>query len=148
MAGFSVRCAARDWNNEAKAPMRRAVSLQLEGHMPFPGLAVDRLWTIRQANPAAVALFAPCGVGVGGSLLELMTLEVLPLCVENWPEAARHAALRLRTESTAQGVHSGIRKRDTIPDDRRCTLCGGSLSFRHPRLISSECPAKSLPDLD
>lgn len=102
-AGFAVRYAARDWNDEAMAPIRRAVSRQLEGHMPYPGLAVDRLWTIRQANPAAVALFAPFGVGVGGSLMDLMTLGALPNVVENWPEVAHHAALRLRTESAAQG---------------------------------------------
>ncbi len=102
-AGFAVRYAARDWNDEAMAPIRRAVSRQLERHMPYPGLAVDRLWTIRQANSAAVALFAPFGVGVGGSLLDLMTLGALPEVVENWPEVAHHAALRLRTESVAQG---------------------------------------------
>ncbi|WP_420863299.1 helix-turn-helix domain-containing protein [Algirhabdus cladophorae] len=102
-AGFAVRYATRDWNDEAMAPIRRAVSRQLERHMPYPGVAVDRVWTIRQANPAAIALFAPFGVGVGGSLLDLMMSEILPQVVENWPEVAHQAALRLRTESAAQG---------------------------------------------
>ncbi|WP_299498554.1 helix-turn-helix domain-containing protein [uncultured Roseobacter sp.] len=102
-AGFAVRYAARDWNDEAMAPIRRAVSRQLERHMPYPGLAVDRLWTICQANAAAIALFAPFDVGVGGSLLDLMMSDILPQVVENWPEVAHQASLRLRTESAAQG---------------------------------------------
>ncbi|WP_298970193.1 helix-turn-helix domain-containing protein [uncultured Roseobacter sp.] len=102
-AGFAIRYATRDWNDEAMAPIRRAVSRQLERNMPYPGLAVDRLWTIRQANPVAIALFAPFGVSVGGSLLDLMMSEILPQVVENWPEVAHQAALRLRTESAAHG---------------------------------------------
>jgi hypothetical protein len=102
-AGFAAIYAARDWDDEAMAPIRHAVSRQLERHMPYPGLAVDRLWTIRQANPAAVSLFAPFGIGVGGSIVDLMMLEELPNVLENWPEVAHHAALRLRTESAAQG---------------------------------------------
>ncbi len=102
-AGFAVRYAAQDWNDEAMAPIRRAVSRQLERHMPYPGLAVDRHWTIRQANAAAITLFAPFGVGVGSSLLDLMISDILPQVVENWPEVAHQAALRLRTESAAQG---------------------------------------------
>ncbi len=102
-AGFAVRYDARDWNDEAMAPIRSAVSRQLDRHMPYPGLAVDRRWTIRQANPAAIALFAPFGVGVGGSLLDLMMSDILQQVVENWPEVAHQASLRLRTESAAQG---------------------------------------------
>lgn len=102
-AGFAIRYTARDWDDKAMEPIRRAVSRQLQRHMPYPGMALDRLWNIREANPAALALFAPFGICVGGSLLQLMMLEVLPQVIENWPEVAHHAALRLRTESAAQG---------------------------------------------
>lgn len=122
-AGFAVRYATRDWNDEAMAPIRRAVSRQSERHMPYPGVAVDRVWTIRQANTAAIALFAPFGVSVGGSLLDLMMSEILPRVVENWPEVAHQAALRLRTESAAQGVHSRVRRSDTISNGRSIGMC-------------------------
>ncbi|WP_298838666.1 helix-turn-helix domain-containing protein [uncultured Roseobacter sp.] len=102
-AGFAVRYKSRDWDEAEMAPIRLAVSRQLDGQMPWPGLALDRLWTIRQANPTALALFAAFGVGIGDSLLELMVSERLPQVVENWPEVAHHAAVRLRTESAAQG---------------------------------------------
>jgi transcriptional regulator with XRE-family HTH domain len=102
-AGFAARYAARDWDDDAMVPIRRAVFRQLQGHMPYPGLAVDRLWTVREANPAALALFGAFGVQVGGSLLDMLLLEALPQVIENWPEVAHHTALRLRTESAAQG---------------------------------------------
>lgn len=102
-AGFAVRYATRDWDDEAMAPIRSVVSRQLQCHMPYPGLVVDRLWTIREANPTALALFKPFDIAIGGSLLDMMMLEALPQVVENWPEVAHHTALRLRTESAAQG---------------------------------------------
>ncbi|MEM9267982.1 MAG: helix-turn-helix domain-containing protein, partial [Pseudomonadota bacterium] len=56
-AGFAVRYKGRDWNDAEMAPVRRAVNWQLDRHAPYPGLAVDRLWTIRQANATARTLF-------------------------------------------------------------------------------------------
>jgi transcriptional regulator with XRE-family HTH domain len=102
-AGFSVRYKGRDWDDAEMIPVRRAVSWQLERHAPYPGIALDRLWTIREANGVALALFGAFGIGRGDSLLDLMTMEMLPSVVENWPEVAHHAAVRLRTESAALG---------------------------------------------
>ena len=102
-AGFAVLYKGRDWDDADMAPVRQAISRQLERHAPYPGLALDRVWTIRQANPPALALFGMFGIGLGGSLLDLMTNPALPQVVENWPEVAHHAAIRLRTESAACG---------------------------------------------
>lgn len=102
-AGFAARFKSRDWNDADMAPIRQALEWQLERHMPYPGLTVDRLWTIQQANASAVALFAGLGVGVGDSLLDLMMTETLPDVIENWSEVAHHVAIRLRTESAALG---------------------------------------------
>ncbi|MEM9010604.1 MAG: helix-turn-helix transcriptional regulator [Pseudomonadota bacterium] len=102
-AGFAARYAGRQWSDGAMAPIRQAVERMLDRHMPYPGLAVDRLWTIRQANQTARALFGAFGVGEGDSLLDLMTSDALPAAVENWPAVARRVAARLRLESLAQG---------------------------------------------
>ncbi len=102
-AGFAARYRSADWTAEEMDPVRAAIEKTLANHMPMPGLAVDRLWTIRMANPAALALFWSFGVGVGDSLLDLMVSDALPSVVENWPEVAHHAAKRLRTESAAEG---------------------------------------------
>lgn len=102
-AGFATRYRSADWSAEEMKPVRAAIQKTLANHMPLPGLAVDRLWTIRMANPAALVLFSSFGIGVGDSLLDLMVSDALPSVVENWPEVAHHAAKRLRTESTAEG---------------------------------------------
>ena len=102
-AGFAARYEKRSWDAGDMAAIRRAVDHMLTSHMPFPGLAVDHLWSVQMANPAALALFQPFGVGIGDSLLDLMMGDQLPGVVENWPDVAHHAALRLRTESAAAG---------------------------------------------
>lgn len=102
-AGFAVRYDRRDWSDEEMTPIRRAVDRMLDTHLPYPGLAIDRLWTIRLANDTARQLFGLFGVGIGDSLLDLMVSGLLPQVVENWPEVAQHAAARLRVESLAQG---------------------------------------------
>lgn len=102
-AGYAARYGGRKWSDTEMKPIRLAVDRMLETHMPFPGLAIDRHWTIRQANSTARTLFGLFGVGVGDSLIDLMLSDLLPQLVENWPEVAQHAAARLRVESVAQG---------------------------------------------
>ena len=102
-AGFAARYRSADWTAKEMDPVRAAIEKTLANHMPMPGLAVDRLWKIHMANPAALALFSSFGIGVGDSLLDLMVSDALPSVVENWPEVAHHAAKRLRTESAAEG---------------------------------------------
>ncbi|OSQ44668.1 helix-turn-helix domain-containing protein [Marivita geojedonensis] len=102
-AGFAVRYKVRDWEDADMAPVRQAIAWQLDRNMPYPGLAFDRLWTIRAANPTALALFGAFGMGVGDSMLDLLMSDTLPQVVENWPEVAHHAAIRLRTEDAALG---------------------------------------------
>lgn len=103
LAGFATRYPARDWHDADMAPIRSAVAHMLEGHAPFPGLAVDRWWTILRMNRPAELLYGTIGVGEGDSLLDMMMNPALPQVVENWPEVAHHAAQRLRTESAALG---------------------------------------------
>ena len=102
-AGFAARYPGRRLDDAAMAPIRAAIAHTLERHAPYPALAVDRLWTVIRMNEPAAALFGEVGVGEGSSLLELMVSDRLPPLIENWPDVARHAAQRLRTESTAQG---------------------------------------------
>lgn len=102
-AGFAAHYARRNWSDDEMVPIRRAVERMLQTHMPFPGIAVDRYWTVQQLNTTAAGLFGQFGIGIGGSLIDLMTSDLLPSFVENWPEVAYHAAKRLRVESTALG---------------------------------------------
>ena len=108
-AGFAVRYAQRSWTDEEMRPISQAVERMLNTHMPYPGLAVDRMWTIVQANPSALTLFGMFGLGLGDSMIDLLLSGVLENVVENWPDVAHHAAARLRAESLAQG---GVAKLD------------------------------------
>ncbi|MGF1454133.1 MAG: helix-turn-helix domain-containing protein [Alphaproteobacteria bacterium] len=101
--GFAARYSGRRWDAEDMAPIRMALAHMLDRHAPYPGFAVDRLWTIVRLNGPARALFGLLGIEDGASLLDLMRSDAMPAMIENWAQVARHAALRLRTESAAQG---------------------------------------------
>lgn len=103
LAGFAARYPGRQWSDADMTPMRAAVERILRQHAPYPGIAVDRVWTVRLMNGPAARLFGPLGLAEGASLLDLMLSETLPPLIENWPDVARRAASRLRVESASQG---------------------------------------------
>lgn len=112
-AGFAPRYARTALDAEAMAPIARALSWTLERHAPYPGIALDRTWTIKQMNKPAQAIFAGLGVGAGDSLLDLVTGDMLPKMIENWPTVAHASGMRLRAESAAAG---GDRRLDAAAD--------------------------------
>jgi transcriptional regulator with XRE-family HTH domain len=121
-AGFAPRYPARQLDSAAMAPILQAMDHLLAVHMPWPALAVDRLWRVVRMNPAAQVLHGALGVREGDSLLELVMSDHLPQLVENWPDVAHHTAMRLRTESVAQGG---------VPDlDRACRHLAGAAGLR------------------
>ncbi|MEM8663796.1 MAG: helix-turn-helix transcriptional regulator [Pseudomonadota bacterium] len=140
-AGFAARYPGRKWDAEEMAPIRRAVDRLLERHMPYPALAVDRLWTVLEANAAARWLFGALGCGVGDSLLDLMLSDRLPEVIENFPDVAHHAASRLRTESAAQG---GVAELDRVSEVLFARSAAG-LSSGDDRVGSGPPPASPGP---
>ncbi|MBI1360088.1 MAG: helix-turn-helix domain-containing protein [Alphaproteobacteria bacterium] len=113
LAGFAARYPGRQWDAAEMAPVRAALDHTLDRHAPYPGIAIDRLWSVVRLNAPARRLFGQIGLVEGASLLDLMMSERLPTLIENWPEVAHHAARRLRTESLAQG---GIDRLDQVAD--------------------------------
>lgn len=113
LAGFATRYPARQWDTGEMAPIRAALEHTLERHAPYPGVAIDRMWTVIRLNRPAQVLFGQLGMVEGSSLLDLMASDELPPLIENWPEVAHHAAHRLRTESAAQG---GVAKLDRLAE--------------------------------
>ena len=65
-AGFAPEFPERSLDSAALSAARRAIELVLEGHTPFPALAVDRHWNLVSANAAATGLLT----GVARSLLD------------------------------------------------------------------------------
>ena len=102
---------SRNWDSAEIAPIRKSVDYVLSNHMPYPALAMDRLWNLLEMNETATRLFGQFNTGVGDSMLDLLMSDELPLIVENWPDVAHHLAVRLRTESLAQG---GVAELDRV----------------------------------
>ncbi|MBB5519263.1 helix-turn-helix transcriptional regulator [Amphiplicatus metriothermophilus] len=55
-AGYAPLYRARPLDDPSLRPAVEAVRLLLDGHMPYPALAVDRGWNMLAANDAALAL--------------------------------------------------------------------------------------------
>jgi transcriptional regulator with XRE-family HTH domain len=66
-AGYAPAYGQRPLGDEAMAPVREALERLLEGHEPFPAVAVDRQWELVAANEPALALLTD---GVAPELLE------------------------------------------------------------------------------
>ncbi len=101
--GFAPWYRARDWEDAAMAPIRKAIDWMLDRHAPYPGIAIDRLWRIERMNAPAARLFGAIGAAQGVSLLDLIRTPAVQAMIENWPEVAHHSVQRLRHESTACG---------------------------------------------
>ncbi len=112
------------------APVRRAISMTLKAHNPFPGIAINRGWDIIEANGCAREIFA--ALGAGSNMIEfLIFLGDLDI-VENWEETAFLALLRLRSEIAHLGGDARL-------EDHAARLGA------HPRLKGADL---SMIDLD
>jgi transcriptional regulator with XRE-family HTH domain len=65
-AGYAPQYDARSLDDPEMAPIRDALGRVLDGHEPFPALAVDRYWTLAASNSALGVLIE----GVAEWLLE------------------------------------------------------------------------------
>lgn len=128
-AGFAAVYPALPPSAPDLAPVRRAISMTLASHQPFPGIAISRTWDILEANETARQLFA--ALGAGPNMVEfLIFLGDLDI-VENWEETAFLALLRLRSEI----AHLG--------GDERLSDYAARLA-RHPRLRRADLGAVDL----
>lgn len=100
-AGFAAAFPALPAHAPDLAPIRRAISMTLERHAPYPGVAVDRGWNIIDANESAIALFAPFAPVT--NMIELLIRTATGDFVVNWEETAVLALARLRTEISHLG---------------------------------------------
>ena len=102
-AGFAARYGEQKWSHGEMAPISNAIERMLANHMPYPGMAVDRMWRIVKTNKTAEMLFGKFGMNIGDSIVELLMSDIMPVVVENWSEVSQAAAARLRVESLSQG---------------------------------------------
>jgi transcriptional regulator with XRE-family HTH domain len=106
-AGFAPVYSQRSLDHPDLDAARRAVDLVLSGHEPYPALAVDRRWTLLNANAAAQRLME----GADPALLE-PPVNVLRLCLHpngfaprivNYAQIREHILARLRRQIQVTG---------------------------------------------
>jgi transcriptional regulator with XRE-family HTH domain len=106
-AGYAPVFSERSLDDPSLVAARRAVERVLEGHEPFPALAVDRHWTLVAANRAV----APFLVGVAPELLappvNVLRLSLHPEGlaprIANLAQWRAHLLERLQQQITGSG---------------------------------------------
>jgi transcriptional regulator with XRE-family HTH domain len=113
-AGFAPVFGERPLDDPALGAARQAVELVIQGHTPYPAVAVDRHWTMIAANDAVTALLG----GVDAALLRppvnVMRVALHPAGlaprIVNLPEWRNHLLERLRrqVETSADPVLAAL----------------------------------------
>lgn len=84
-----------------------AVISIIEGHMPFPALAVDRHWNLVRANSALAPLFARCSQELLAEPINVLRLSLHPdglaPMIVNLAEWRHHILTRVRQQVEASG---------------------------------------------
>lgn len=98
-AGFAPVYRDRPLDDPDMEDMRRAVTAILTAHEPFPALAIDRHWTLIEANEAVGPLLAGVGTALLVPPLNVLRLSLHPEGlaprIENYREWRCHILHRL-----------------------------------------------------
>jgi transcriptional regulator with XRE-family HTH domain len=129
-AGFAPIFPERALGDPALAAARAAIGLVVDGHEPYPALAVDRHWHLVSANQAATRLLQ----GIDPALLA-PPVNALRISLHPWGLAPR-----IRNLAAWRG-HLLARLRQQID------LCADpALVALHDELKSYPAPARTAPD--
>lgn len=122
-AGYAAAFPSLPHHSPDLEPVRQAISLMLERHAPYPGVALDRYWNVIDANEAAISLISTAGPVA--NMIDLLIAIADTGIVENWEEAALLSLARLRAEI----AHLG--------GDEKLQGCAARLA-EHPRLAAAD----------
>lgn len=113
-AGYAPVFAERRLDDPALESARKAVSLVLAGHEPYPALAVDRHWHLIEANAGVMRLMAGADESLLRSPINVLRLSLHPKGlaprIVNLAEWRAHLLARLhrQIELTADPVLSDL----------------------------------------
>src|SRR5262245_19033475 len=106
-AGFAPVFRERALQDPALAAARAAVDLVLEGHEPYPALAIDRHWTMVAANAAVARLIGEVPPSLIEPQVNVLRLSLHPdglsPRIANLPEWRAHILERLRRQIEVSG---------------------------------------------
>jgi transcriptional regulator with XRE-family HTH domain len=101
-AGYAPVFAERPIGDPALAAARKAIELVLKGHEPYPALAVDRHWTLVDANKAVAPLLAGAAPALLKPPVNVLRLSLHPdglaPRIANLAEWRAHLLERLRKQ--------------------------------------------------
>jgi transcriptional regulator with XRE-family HTH domain len=106
-AGYAPVFAERRLEDPAMAPAREAIKRLLAAHEPFPALAVDRHWTLIDANAAVAPLLAGVDPRLLAAPVNVLRLSLHPdglaPRIANLAQWRGHLLERLRRQHAASG---------------------------------------------
>jgi transcriptional regulator with XRE-family HTH domain len=109
-AGFAPQFGDSNWQSEAMAEVRRAATLLLTAHEPYPALVLDMAFNVLDANGPALDM-----ISAGRDLLGRVNLVDLvyqpgPVreSIVNWREVAEYLLHRMREGVRRHGPHSAM----------------------------------------
>ena len=106
-AGFAPNYPERPFGDSALAAARDVVQQILDGHMPFPALAVDRHWQLLAHNGAVPLLMAAAAPHLLEAPVNVLRLSLHPeglaSNIVNLAEWKRHIIERLRHQIAESG---------------------------------------------
>lgn len=101
-AGYAPLHSERPIDAPDMGAVRSAVDAVLNGHMPFPALAVDRHWVLIAANPAVMSLLADVAADLLAPPINVLRLSLHPRGlaprIANLAEWRHHLLARLRVQ--------------------------------------------------
>jgi MmyB-like transcription regulator ligand binding domain len=113
-AGFAPVFGERKLDDPALGSARKAIDLVLQGHEPYPALAIDRHWTMAAANAAAARLVGGADASLLAPPVNVLRLSLHPkglsTRIANLSEWRAHLLERLRRqiEVSADPVLAGL----------------------------------------
>jgi transcriptional regulator with XRE-family HTH domain len=106
-AGFAPEFRERPLDDPRLGAARQAIELVVEGHAPYPAIAVDRHWTLVLANDPVEMLLTGIDAALLRPPVNVMRLALHPAGlaprIANLPEWRAHLLDRLRQQIDASG---------------------------------------------
>ena len=109
-AGFAPQFGDSDWHSEAMAEVRRAATLLLKAHEPYPAIVLDMAFNILDANPPALGMIGADREMLGQVNLVDLVYRPGPVrdSIVNWTDVAEYLLHRMREGVRRHGPQSAM----------------------------------------
>ncbi|MBO6508831.1 MAG: helix-turn-helix domain-containing protein [Roseibium sp.] len=89
-AGFATHSGDETWSEETRVAVDASISHILEGHSPFPAVAIDRIWNLKKANESALRFVAALEAEPEPNMLKSMFKPgPVRAAIGNWQEVVK-----------------------------------------------------------